>query len=87
VDQELRAVPDGSNRVDVIEIPERADFIEASEGEGAEPAGEQFLEYIYHVYLEAFPNAQYFKYQGITDRPGGEVVPVDVGRLIFPSGR
>lgn len=66
-DQELRAVPDNVDRVYFCELP--ADFIEGvlSEVSPDEPAPA-----IYHIYLEAFPGAAYFKYQGTSVDESGD---------------
>lgn len=52
--QELRAVDDRVTRVEFCELPETTEV----------PLNHK-VKLIHHVYLEAFENAPYFKYQGI----------------------
>lgn len=65
-DQELRAVEDDITRVEFCELPEITKV----------PSNHR-VALIHHVYLEAFKNAPYFKYQGIEN--------IDVEFAPFPK--
>lgn len=56
-DHQLRVVDDKTTRIEFAQ-PAEMGFI---------PIDEK-IEYIYHIYLEAFPNSAYFKYQGTEKR-------------------
>ena len=69
--QELRAVEDDVTRVVFCELPDPW-----GKGNPDEP-----IELIYHIYLEAWENSFYFKYQGTEKR---NEKPIDPYSKLFP---